>query len=95
MADIVATVSEPAHRILAAHRIERLACPHSARPSSTVAQIEGVRPGEGFGASSPVCLLLLGYLSIVGIETPKILTTSLREMPRFTASRIFILRSSE
>jgi hypothetical protein len=47
------------------------------------------------GANSPVCLLRLRYLSRVGIETPKVLTTSLLGMPRSTASSTFSLRSSE
>ncbi len=70
-------------------------CLHRARLSSRVAQIEGVRPGEGFGASSPVCLRRLRYLSTVGIETPKVFTTSLLGMARSTASSTFNLRSSE
>jgi hypothetical protein len=57
--------------------------------------MEGVRPGEGFGATPPVCLLRLRYLSMVGIETEKVLTTSLLGTPRSTASSTFSLRSSE
>jgi hypothetical protein len=57
--------------------------------------MEGVRPGEGFGATSSVCLLRLRYLSSVGIEIPKVLTTSLLGMPRSMASSTFSLRSSE
>jgi hypothetical protein len=70
-------------------------CSHRARRSPDVAKMEGVRPGEGFGANPPVCLLRLRYLSMVGIETPKVLTTSLLGMPRSTASSTFSLRSSE
>jgi hypothetical protein len=68
---------------------------HRARCSPNVYKMEGVRPGEGFGANPPVCLLRLRYLSMVGIETPKVLTTSLLGMPRSTASSTFSLRSSE
>jgi hypothetical protein len=57
--------------------------------------MEGVRPGEGFGATPPVCLLRLRYLSMVGIETEKVPTTSLLGTPRSTASSTFSLRSSE
>src|ERR687897_1522164 len=70
-------------------------CSHKARLSCGVAKMEGVRPGEGFGTRSPVCLLRLRYLSMVGIETPKVLTTSLLGIPRSTASSTFSLRSSE
>jgi hypothetical protein len=70
-------------------------CLHRARRSSEVAQMEGVRPGEGFGATPPVCLLRLRYLSMVGIETEKVLTTSLLGTPRSTAASAFDLRSFE
>jgi len=70
-------------------------CSHKARLSCGVAKMEGVRPGEGFGAICPVRLLRLRYLSMVGIETPKVLITSVLGMPRSTASNTFSLRSSE
>ena len=47
--------------------------PYRARRSpNNVEKMEGVGPGEGFGANPPVCLLRLSYLSKVGIETPKV-----------------------
>src|SRR5215213_7172482 len=70
-------------------------CLHRDLRSSMVAQIKGVRPGVRPGAISPVCLLCLRYLSMVGIETPKVRTTSFLAIPQSTASSTFSLRSSE
>src|SRR5829696_522902 len=69
-------------------------CLHRALRFSMVAP-KGVRPGVRGGPIFPVCLLKLRYLSRVGIETPKVLTTSFLGMPRSTAASTFSLRSSE
>ncbi len=58
---------------------------------SSAAQSDGIRPGDGPGATHPVCPLRLWYPTGVGVETPKVATTSLLGMPRLTTSSTFIL----
>ena len=57
--------------------------------------MEGVRPVDLPGSNPTPSLLRLRYLSRVGLEMSKVLTTSLRGMPRSMASSTFSLRSSE
>ena len=49
----------------------------------------------GLGSTSPLSLRLLNQRLIEGMEIPKICATSLRGIPRSTASNTFSLRSFE
>ena len=49
----------------------------------------------GLGSTSPLSLRLLNQRLIEGRESPKIRATSLRAIPRSTASNTFSLRSFE
>ncbi len=63
--------------------------------SSSIAPFMAGGPGMGLGSTSPLSLRLLNQRLIEGRESPKIRATSLRAIPRSTASNTFSLRSFE
>jgi hypothetical protein len=63
-------------------------------PASISAFLAG-GPGIGRGWTSPRSLLIFSQRFMEGKETPKTLATSLRSMPRSTASSTLSLRSFE
>jgi len=63
--------------------------------SESIALFTAGGPGMGRASMSPLYLLIFSQRFMEGNETPKTSTTSLRFMPRSTASNTFSLRSLE